>query len=171
MNSEQRRRKIIEKLKHSKEPLSGGNLADYFNVSRQVIVQDIALIRAQGNEIIATARGYLFPKTREQGIVKTIAVIHSPEKMSDELLTIVELGGRIIDITVEHPIYGEITASLMLETKEDVENFYADFQKKNAEPLAIVTNGVHLHTIEVPSEKIYEIIIDALKEKDLLLES
>ncbi|MBF7097319.1 transcription repressor NadR [Alkalibacter mobilis] len=170
MISEERRKKIINLLKKADRPLSGTELSEKYNVSRQIIVQDIAILRAEGNDIIATAKGYLFPKIEMNTIHKTIAVKHTNDSMENELYTIVEYGAKVLDVTVEHPIYGELKANLMLTTQEDVDNFIADFKASGAEPLSVMTNGVHLHTIEVPSIKVYDMIINDLKEKGLLLD-
>lgn len=161
----------METLNQAKSPVSGTELAANFGVSRQVVVQDVALLRAEGYDIVATARGYLHPKSMTDAIVKTIAVKHKIDAMEDELYTIVEYGAKILDITVEHPIYGEIKGNLMLSTKQDVDEFVQAFRSSGAAPLSVVTNGVHLHRIQVPSLKIYELILSALKEKDFLLES
>ncbi|QSX09608.1 transcription repressor NadR [Alkalibacter rhizosphaerae] len=171
MNSQERRKKLMENLKRVNAAVSGNELAALFGVSRQVIVQDIALLRAEGNDIVATARGYLYPHRSTDAIVKTIAVKHKSESMGEELYTIVEFGAKILDITVEHPIYGEIKGNLMLSTRQEVDDFVRDFQASGASPLSVVTNGVHLHSIEVPSMKIFELIQTALREKDFLLEN
>lgn len=171
MNNQLRRKQVMKELKKTKSPVSGTELANKFGVSRQVIVQDIALLRAEGQHIVATARGYLHPNETSDAITKTIAVKHKTDSMEEELYTIVEFGAKILDITVEHPIYGEIKGNLMLTTKQEVDQFVREFQVSGAAPLSVVTNGVHLHTVEVPSLKIYELILAALKEKDFLLES
>ncbi len=170
MNSVMRKDNILKLLKESEIPISGADLAEKFGVSRQIIVQDIALIRAEGSQIIATSKGYMYPKYLKNAIFKTIAVKHSSGMMGEELYIIVDYGAKILDIIVEHPVYGEIKANLMLSTKDDIDTFVEEFAKSKAEPLSVVTNGVHLHTIEVPSNKIYELIKQALKEKGFLLE-
>jgi transcriptional regulator of NAD metabolism len=70
--SETRRKAILEKLETSSDPITGTALADFFQVSRQVIVQDIALLRASGLGILATSNGYLIPKAQDtERLVKT----------------------------------------------------------------------------------------------------
>lgn len=158
-------------MKSASEPLSGTELAHQLGVSRQVIVQDIALLRAEGQAILATSKGYIYPVKANNAIVKTIAVKHLSDSLAEELYAIVEFGGKILDITVEHPIYGEIKGNLMLSNKQDVDDFVENFQKSGAAPLSVVTNGVHLHAIEVPSMKIFELILAALRERGFLLEN
>ncbi|HAE61670.1 MAG TPA: transcription repressor NadR [Eubacteriaceae bacterium] len=170
MNSLKRKEEILKLLKKSDVPISGTDIAEKFGVSRQIIVQDIALIRAEGNQIIATSKGYMYPKFQKNAIHKTVAVKHGSGMMAEELYIMIDYGAKILDITVEHPVYGEIKANLMLSTKEDIDLFVEEFNKSKAEPLSVVTNGVHLHTIEVPSNKIYELIKTALKDKGFLLE-
>ena len=55
-----RREKLLNLVKRSKRPLSGTWLARKLGVSRQVIVQDVALLRAHGEQVHSTPRGYLF---------------------------------------------------------------------------------------------------------------
>ena len=64
MNGEDRREKIINILRSSSTPVAGVALAKELNVSRQVIVQDVALLRANGTAIFSTNRGYVL-QTRD----------------------------------------------------------------------------------------------------------
>ena len=59
VNGLQRRKNIITMLKQSDVPVSGTRLGKENGVSRQVIVQDITLLRVEGYDIVATPRGYL----------------------------------------------------------------------------------------------------------------
>lgn len=165
--SMERRSAIMEKLKNTSEPITGSELAEQFNVSRQVIVQDIAIIRASGTNVIATSNGYLIQKqTDSSRLIKTFVSKHNGfDRMEEELRIIVEYGGKIIDVIVEHPVYGEIVGTLHLSSLEDVQTFIAKVQETQAKPLSILTEGDHIHTIEVPSEKIYQLILTELKEK------
>lgn len=165
--SENRRKAIIKKLSGSGEPVTGGELADQFQVSRQVIVQDIAILRASGVNVLATSNGYMLPQKQALGrIVKTFISKHTGfERMREELLIIVDYGGKIIDVTVEHPIYGEIVGNLHLSTREEVESFLDRIRVLDALPLSVLTQGEHIHTIEVPSEKVFQLIMNELIEK------
>ncbi|WP_051350705.1 transcription repressor NadR [Caloramator sp. ALD01] len=165
MRGEERREAILSYLKRASLPVKGGELSKLYNVSRQVIVQDIALLRAEGHDIIATPQGYVLMVNNNQFIKKIIAVKHNENQIEDELRTIVSLGGRVLDVTIEHKIYGEITGKLMLRSIYDVEMFVKKLRESNAKPLSNLTEGVHIHTIEADSEKDMERITKALKEK------
>lgn len=170
MGNIERRKEIAKIVKNFKSPISGNKLADEFQVSRQVIVQDIAILRAEGENIISTSRGYMYPNFHNKNLIKTIAVRHNLDRIEEELKIIIELGGEVIDIIVEHPIYGEISGNLMLKSMYDLEEFLKDFKEKEALPLSKITSGIHLHTIEVPNEFIYNKILNKLKIKKLILE-
>lgn len=163
-----RRDKIIEIIKNSEKPISATTLAKQFNVSRQIIVGDIALIRASGTNITATSRGYLFESsnTNDEYI---IAVKHTNEQLEEELYTIVDLGGSIIDVSVEHPIYGLLNGKLHLYNRYDVDQFIKRTNEENAKPLSCLTEGIHTHTIRCYDKDIYNRIINVLNEKGILL--
>lgn len=170
MRGEERRSAILNKLKHSDSPIKGGDLSKEFNVSRQVIVQDIALLRAEGNDIIATPQGYVLMSPTSHFIKKVIAVKHNEDDIEEELKTIVSLGGRILDVTIEHKIYGEITGKLMLKSIYDVEMFIKKLKDENVKPLSKLTEGVHIHTIEADNERDMERILNALRDKCFIVE-
>jgi len=170
MNGVERRKKIINMLKLSGESLTGTHIAKTINVSRQVIVQDIAILRAEGNEIFATPQGYLIPDySGKKHINRIVACIHSVEEIDDELKTIIALGGKVIDVLVEHPVYGEIKGMLMLSSIFDADEFVRKLKESVGEPLLVLTKGVHLHTIEADSEKKLDMIENKLKEKGYIL--
>ena len=168
---DKRRLIILDILQESLIPIKGGDLAEQLGVSRQVIVQDIALLRAQGEEIIATPQGYFITKDQENKKIKKIfpCVHDTYETMTEELEIIVKRGGKVLDVSIEHPLYGEIKGNLMLESIDDVRNFVNNLKEKNAEPLSVLTKGVHLHTVEAKTEEILEKIRHDLKEAKLLL--
>lgn len=169
MNSLERRQEIIESLKSSKEPIKGKSLADTYKVTRQVIVKDIAIIKAEGYNIVSTPKGYMMiDADYEEKIKKVIAVSHSKEQMKDELMTIIKYGGIVQDVVVEHALYGEIRGMLMIKTVHDVESFYEKYKKYNDKPLSVLTNGVHLHTIICDSEEAINKIMSELNEKGYL---
>lgn len=170
MLSEQRRQGIIEVLESSQHATTGSELADRFGVSRQVIVQDIAIIRASGVPVLATSNGYMLPKTGDGSkLIRSFVSNHKGiDRLKEELLIIVEYGGKIIDVVVEHPVYGEIVGTLHISTIDDVEQFIEKVEGNGASPLSALTQGVHIHTIEVPSEKIFRLIMDELKSKNFI---
>ena len=162
-----RKEKIIEEIKKSNKPISASTLAKKLGVSRQIIVGDVALIRASGTNIIATPRGYILD-SKQQNQTYTIAVNHSQEQMADELYTIVDLGGRAIDVIVDHPVYGQLTGKLHLSSRYDVDQFIKKVNNNQAKPLSQLTDGLHLHTIQCPNEDTYQRIVSALDEKGYL---
>lgn len=171
MNAIKRREQIKELLLTSTQPIPANQLAKQFSVSRQVIVGDIALLRAYGIDIIATPRGYMLSNNEEisNKIVKTIACKHGLDKLKNELYTIVDNGGIIIDVIVEHPVYGQLTGPLHLISRYDVDEFVKKVNDENVQPLSSLTDGIHLHTISCSDEKILERIMEELKKQDILL--
>ena len=167
-----RRDKLLQRLKKSKEALIGSQLAEEFGVSRQVIVQDVALLRAEGEKIVATSQGYFYEENLGMTTVKTsIACFHDDqEELKDELLTVVNYGGRVIDVKVEHPIYGDLSGNLMISNIEEVDNFIKNYQNNEAQLLSKLTEGVHLHTIEAVNMQVLKKIKEELKEKGYLME-
>ena len=171
MNSSQRRDKIVDILTNSTSPVTATTLAKEFSVSRQVIVGDIALIRAIGVNIFATPRGYLLKNNDESKdrLVKTIACKHDVNKLKDELYSIIDNGGAIIDVIVEHPIYGDLTGPLHIFSRYDADEFIKSVLLDNIQPLSALTDGIHLHTISCINEEAYQRIISDLKSKNILL--
>lgn len=169
---QRRRQAIVDYLEQSTVPIKGNQLANLLKVSRQVIVQDIALLRAEGKNIIATPQGYLFItniSNAPQKLVKVFACRHDYQGMKTELEIMVAQGGRVLDVIVEHPLYGELKGNLMLEKMSDVEKFVESLNKSGAEPLSLLTKGIHLHTIEAPSQVILDRIEQELKLTGILL--
>lgn len=169
MNSESRRNIIDEKLVKSDKPIKGSVLAEELGVTRQVIVKDIAILRAQGEKIIATPEGYIKSKDQSHVFRKVIATCHKSDEIGDELNTIVTFGGIIEDVIVEHPLYGEIKGMLMIKTLYDVQNFVKRIKEYKAEPLMVLTGGVHLHTVAAESTEILDKIEEELKNKKYLI--
>ncbi|HHY78281.1 MAG TPA: transcription repressor NadR [Clostridiales bacterium] len=171
MLSDERREKIFNILKERSIPITGADLSKITGVSRQVIVQDIAILRAKGYNIIATPQGYMLLNDKKNKIQKVIACCHDKEGMRKELEIIVDNGGKVIDVIVEHPLYGEIKAMLMLESRLDVERFMKHYEDSDTKPLSALTGGIHLHTIEVPDEISYNHIIRDLEKHGYLINS
>lgn len=169
MNSQERRNHIKDILEKEEEPLIGHILSERLGVTRQIIVKDIAILRAAGIDIIATPKGYIIPKNRTNRIQKVIALYHKAEDIEDELSTIVKFGGIIEDVVIEHKLYGEIRGILMIKNLFDVENFVSKFKKYEIEPLCILTGGVHLHTISVEDEDSLKNILKELNNKKYLI--
>mgnify|MGYP000899681275 FL=1 len=147
MDAKERRKRIVELLKQE-SPLTGSHLATVLGVTRQVIVSDIAVLRAGGETILATPRGYAaVAEPLRRGVTKLVAVKHTPEETRDELLTAVEMGIEVIDVIVDHPVYGQLTGQLSLSSKADVISFLEIMENTKAGLLSSLTDGVHLHTV------------------------
>ena len=125
MTGEERRNQILQKLKNTDIPLSGTALAKAFHVSRQIIVQDIALMRAENYGILSTNKGYLLrsEKTENTQPKRVFYVKHTSSQVLDEFQTVIELGGKILDVAVEHEIYGQIRVDLLIESMSDAADF------------------------------------------------
>jgi len=169
MDGIKRREKIIEILSSQDAPISGSTLAKILKVSRQVIVQDIALLRAVNKNIMATPKGYILFYKNADKYYRSFYVKHTDEEMKEELNTIIDNGGKVLDISVEHEVYGQISASLVLETRGDVEEFHIRMFEKQTKLLNILADGYHMHTVEAASEVILDNIEKALKEKGYLI--
>lgn len=166
-----RRQEIKGLLVKEGGPITGSELAHLLGVSRQVIVQDVAILRAKGEQILATPQGYLLPDTKGPQLLQcTLACQHGEDQVADELMTMIQLGARIIDVMVEHPLYGELRGLLMLQNRRDVEEFLLLMEREKARLLSSLTAGVHLHTLEVLNEEVLEHLKDALAQKGYLVE-
>lgn len=169
---EERRKYVLYVLKQATEPLTGAHLAKKVNVSRQVIVQDIALLKAKNEPIVATPQGYVYMSESPVQVKKrVIACQHEPEETEKELTILVDYGVNVLDVIVEHAFYGELKGSLMLKSRFDVQKFLQKIEQTNARLLSELTGGVHLHTIEGQSETQLDEACRALEEEGILLRS
>ncbi len=151
MDAQQRRQIIARRLHGSEKPVSAAVLARELSVSRQIIVGDVALLRAGGLDITATPRGYILPRL-PAGVTCTFACRHRGDQMEEELNAMVDQGCTVLDVIVEHPIYGQLTGSLRLSSRYDVGQFVARCKEEAAAPLSQLTEGVHLHTVLCPGQ-------------------
>lgn len=168
MGSKERRESIIKLLIESNEPIKGVKLAEKYGVTRQVIVKDIAILREKNN-IIATPDGYMINNMNNSRVRRIIAVSHNENDTLKELEIVVKYGGIIEDVTVEHPMYGEIRGNLMIKNLNDLNKFKKNFTDKNVKPLSALTNGTHLHTISAETEEDINDITRELEEQGYLL--
>ena len=168
MTSQERRVAVEARLRGAQAPLSATALAGEFHVSRQVIVGDVALLRASGVDIHATPRGYVMGAERS-GVQAVLACVHSSEDMGRELNAIVDNGGEVLDVIVEHPVYGQLTGQLRLRSRHDVAQFLQ--KAEGASPLSVLTNGIHLHTVRCPDRETLERVTQTLRREGFLLES
>lgn len=162
MKAEERRRRIAQTLTAT-TPISAATLAEQFSVSRQIIVGDIALLRAAGMDIVSTPRGYQF--SQESGLLRTVACLHTPQQIRQELLVMVDNGCTVLDVVVDHPVYGQLTGQLSLASRYDVDQFVDKVQ--DTAPLSTLTGGVHLHHLRCPDEDAYRRVLAVLEELGL----
>lgn len=167
MTGTERRTKIVELIRNSEKPLSGTALAKQCDVSRQVIVQDIALIRASGYDIISTNRGYIIqePLVRE----RVFKVNHTDEQLEEELYSIIDLGGTVVNVMVNHRVYGHMEAELRINSRRKVEAFMEDIRSGKSSPLKNITSNYHYHKVAADSEETLDLIEEALRQKHFLV--
>ena len=161
MNAAQRRESILKRLSGAEAPVSASALAALLGVSRQIVVGDVALLRAGGAQIDATPRGYqLHPA--EKGYTAILA------EMRTELYTVVDQGSIVVDVAVENSLYGELRGNLNLASRYDVDNFIQQAKDTPEALLSRMTGGVHLHTLHCPDAGSFERIKKELEEKGIL---
>lgn len=170
MTGEQRRMKIRQLLLDAKCPMTGTALAKGLHVSRQVIVQDIALMRAEQTPILSTNKGYLLRSdgVRVQQPKRVFFVRHTTDQVMEEFMTVIDLGGRILDVSVEHELYGPIRADLLIENAQDAADFVERLKNCRDNPLKVLTDDCHYHTVTAPSEKLLDLIEDELRQRRFL---
>lgn len=160
--TQRRRLRLLSLLERSDEPISGTTLGRRLGTSRQIIVQDIAILRAAGHPILSTPRGYLMWRqdalrgARASVHRTSIVSKHGKEECEDELMALVDLGVKVVDVIVEHPIYGEIRRPLMIQSPQDVREFMEKLHKSRAQLLCELTDGIHRHTLEAPRADLLE---------------
>ena len=168
MSAVQRREQIIQLMRKSSSPLSGGALGQATGVSRQIVVQDIALLRSEGYDIISTARGYMLNESKQY--TRLFKTYHSDERTEEELNIIVDLGGTVVDVMVNHRVYSRVTASMNIKTRRDVQNFIDALSSSKSTPLKNITSGYHFHHIAAEQEEILDEIEEALRKNGFLAE-
>jgi transcriptional regulator of NAD metabolism len=168
MNSEQRRAAILDILTRSDKPVSATALAGELAVSRQIIVGDVALLRAAGESVVATARGYVMAHPGEDR--RTVVCCHPPEDMERELNLMVDFGCTVEDVVVEHPVYGQLSGRLDVASRYDVREFARRVAESGSRPLSDLTAGIHTHTLRCPDDRAFEQLLEALREAGFLVE-
>lgn len=171
ITGENRRAQILRMLKEQGTPLSGTVLARACGVSRQVIVQDIALMRAENHRILSTNKGYIYQEeeTRNTQPKRVFYVKHTTAQVLDEFLVITELGGKVLDVAVEHELYGQIRVDLLVETPKDARDFSERLLACRDNPLKVLTDDCHYHTVAAPSERLLDLIEGELRDRGFLL--
>ena len=165
MHGEERRKKLKERI--GAQPVSATALARELGVSRQVIVQDIALLRAEGAHILSTNRGYV---AQRAGVRRAFKVRHSDEQIREELFLIVDAGGCVEDVFVWHKAYGRIAAPMGVRSRAQAEAFLAQIAAGVSRPLKNVTGGYHYHTVSAESEEALAAIERGLREHGFFVE-
>ena len=166
MDAQQRRQMIASRLAESSQPLSAGSLAQELSVSRQIIVGDVALLRANGCEIFSASRGYLLHAKNDAS--RIFKVLHSDEEVEEELTMIVDLGGRIQDVFVYHKVYGVVRADMNIRSRKDIRTFMEGIISGNSSLLKNVTSGYHYHTVFADDEQSLDVIQESLQNRGFL---
>ena len=166
MNAIKRREDIMRALTEATEPVSANSLAADLGVSRQIIVGDIALLRASGEKITSTPRGYVMAESGQNEY--TLACVHGIEDTEKELNIMVDNGCKVLTVSVEHPVYGQLTGELHMSSRYDVRQFVEKLQNGEIQPLSALTGGVHLHTLSCPDPECFERTREQLEREGLL---
>ncbi len=170
MDAASRRLAISDVLSQGGGPIAASALGERFGVSRQIIVGDIALLRAGGLDIIATPHGYVLGPGQNEGMRRTIACIHDTKGMEQELNIMVDNGCTVLDVVIEHAVYGQLTGELHLKSRHDVAEFMRRVNQDGGAPLSTLTGGIHTHTLSCPDEASYERCVQDLRRAGILLE-
>ena len=168
MKATQRRAEILSLIGNSQNPVAANFLSEKYSVSRQVIVQDIAILRAQGYGVISTNRGYVLGSGL--GAERVFKCRHTLQELVAESEIIISLGGKVEDVMVNHRVYGKISARLELSTMRHAEELYRSLVSGASKPLMSVTDGYHYHTVSADSEQTLDKIEQSLRSAGYLIE-
>lgn len=166
MSGQERREQIVKMIKQSDVPVAGTTLAKDLGVSRQVIVQDMALLRANGVEILSTHRGYVLQEEAKPS--RVFKVHHTGERVEEELNLFVDLGAKVEDVFVYHKVHGVIRASLRIKSRRDVKNYLQEIEQGNSTQLLNLTSGYHYHTVTAESKEDLDLIQTELEKAGML---
>lgn len=167
MTGSDRRTRILQQMKNNPEPVSGTKLAAACQVSRQVIVQDIALLRASGYDILSTNRGYVL--NQRSCCSRVFKVCHTDEKLEEELTLIVDQGGVVENVMIRHEVYGELEAELKIRSRRDVGRFIEEIHSGKSSPLKNITSNYHYHKVSADSEETLDLIEEVLRSHGFLV--
>ena len=167
MKVAERRKAIVNLLLSAKEPISGGALAQRFNISRQIIVQDITVLKGTGYEILSTSQGYVMQKSPLAE--RVFKVRHTTDQTEDELSCIVNLGGTVVDVFVWHKVYGRIDAPLNIFSQMHIKQFLEGVRTGQSTELMHITGGYHYHTVRAENEAVLDRIEAALVERNYIV--
>lgn len=167
MKTAVRRRELIKLLYASESAIPGYALSERFDASRQTIVQDISVLRAEGHDILSTHHGYLIRNSSRHERIFTVR--HKSRQTSDELSSIIALGGTVVDVFVKHEVYGKIEAKLNLYSQEGVDRFMEGIKEGRSAELMHITDGYHSHTVRAADTETLDRIEAMLAEKGYLV--
>ena len=163
MKAAERRKAIVNFLLPLTEAVSGSELSERFGVSRQIIVQDISVLKASGYDILSTHNGYIIQRSPlKERIFK---VHHTTEQTEDELNLIVDLGGTVVDVFVWHKVYGKMVAPLNIFSRLHAKQFLEGVRTGKSSELMNITGGYHYHTVRAESDAILDRIGNALEAR------
>ena len=121
------------------------------------------MLKGMGYGILSTHNGYIIQKSPlKERIFK---VYHTTEQTEDELNTIVNLGGTVVDVFVWHKVYGKMTAPLNIFSSMHIKQFIEGVRSGKSTELMNITGGYHYHTIRADSEIVLDKIQTALEER------
>ena len=173
MPGSKRRQLLVDTLQAATKPMTGKELGELTNVSSQVIVGDITLLKAKNEPIIATSQGYIYMHAQQTPgkIEKVIVCQHRPEQTEEELNILVDNGVTVKDVKIEHPVYGDLSASIMVSNRNEVQEFMKKINEAKAVYLSkLAEEGIHLHTILADNEGQIINAENALRKAGILVE-
>ncbi len=170
MENQERREKILEMLREATKPVTGTEMAQACQVSRQIIVGDIALLRASGTPVMSTPRGYQLQMVKPSGLQESFLCKHGPELVEAELNAIVDNGGVVHNVVVEHEVYGYLEGELNLKSRRDVQLYLKKMEETRAPLLSSMSNGVHTHLVETSTPEELEAVRNALEQLGVLVQ-
>lgn len=166
---DKRRASLLKTLKESDKPVKAAQLAQMYGVSRQVIVQDMTLLRAKDEPLMATPQGYVYLASATSGVRQVILSRHVPSETENELNIMVDYGITVVDVGVEHSVYGNIFRPLGLKSRVDVKRFLQQMQDNEANLLCSLTGGLHMHTLEAPNQQMMDEVCAELARQGFLV--
>ncbi|MFC4766794.1 3H domain-containing protein [Effusibacillus consociatus] len=164
-----RKDQLLDILKSSDQPVPGSYLADVLDVSRQTVVQDIALLRKDGFKIVSTTQGYVLEQGSKTQYREILGIIHTPEQLKRELEILVAHHVAVEDVFIDHPVYGRLKGELNIVTPKDVKQF---LEKRANSPFPLfseVTGGLHYHTLVAEDPETIAEAKSALKQEGFQL--
>ena len=167
MKGKERRKEITALIMAAEEPVSGSVLSERLGVSRQIIVQDIAMLRAEGYDVLSTTQGYVI--TKGPFAERVFKLRHTSEQTEDELTTIVSMGGTVVNVFVWHKVYGKVEANLNIFSERSIAQFMDGIKSGKSKELMHITEGYHYHTVRADSEAVLDEIEAVLNKKGYIV--